>query len=97
MISSLWWTWNGFLKLGKGIETAENQGKIRKYLDYRIVEIGQNTKKSPGDLQRLTVNQTPVTTPDNARIEKNPARIKMFFISLCNRDEEAITLFFIKI
>ena len=27
---------------------------------YSIVEIGQNTKKSPGDLRRLVVTQTPV-------------------------------------
>ena len=28
--------------------------------NYSIVEIGQNTKKSPGDLRRLAVTQTPV-------------------------------------
>ena len=28
--------------------------------NYSIVEIGQNTKKSPGDLRRFVVNQTPV-------------------------------------
>ena len=29
--------------------------------NYSIVEIGQNTKKSPGDLRRLTVTQTPMS------------------------------------
>ena len=28
--------------------------------NYSIIEIGQNTKKSPGDLRRLAVTQTPV-------------------------------------
>ena len=28
--------------------------------NYSIVEINQNTKKSPGDLRRLAVTQTPV-------------------------------------
>ena len=28
--------------------------------NYSIVEIGQNTKKSPGDLRRLADTQTPV-------------------------------------
>ena len=28
--------------------------------NYSIVEYGQNTEKSPGDLRRLTVTQTPV-------------------------------------
>ena len=29
---------------------------------YNIVEIGQNTKKSPGNLRRLAITQTPVKT-----------------------------------
>ena len=28
--------------------------------NYRIIENGQNTEKSPGDLRRLAVTQTPV-------------------------------------
>ena len=28
--------------------------------NYSIVEIGQNTEKSPGDMRRLAVIQTPV-------------------------------------
>ena len=30
------------------------------YTNYSIVEVGQNTAKSPGDLRRLAVNQIPV-------------------------------------
>ncbi len=30
--------------------------------NYSIFENGQNTKKSPGDLKRLAVTQTPVKT-----------------------------------
>ena len=30
------------------------------HLNYSIVEIDQNTEKSPGDLERLAVTQTPV-------------------------------------
>ena len=30
------------------------------YPNYNIVEIGQNTAKSPGDLGRLALTQTPV-------------------------------------
>ena len=32
---------------------------IGNYLNSSIVEIGQNTKKSPGDLRRLAVTQNP--------------------------------------
>ena len=38
-------------------------GNLRRSGDHpnkNIVEIGQNTKKSPGDLWNLSVNQTPV-------------------------------------
>ena len=37
-----------------------DQRKNRDYSDYRIIKIGQNTQKSPRDLRRLTVSQTPV-------------------------------------
>ena len=49
---------------------AQNDGKedgrvgnwrtSRDHLNYSIVKIGQNTEKSPGDLRRLVVTQTPV-------------------------------------
>ena len=32
----------------------------RKHQDYRFNKIGQNTEKSPGNLRRLAVTQTPV-------------------------------------
>ena len=32
----------------------------RDHPDNRIIKINQNTKKSPGDLRRLAVTQTPV-------------------------------------
>ena len=35
--------------------------------NYSIVEIGQNTKKSPGDLRRLTVTKTPVRNHQQMR------------------------------
>ena len=37
--------------------------KKRDYPDYSIADIGQNTPKSPGDLKRLGVTQTPQKTP----------------------------------
>ena len=46
--------WNGGIK---------NQRKNRDDKDPIIVKIGQNTEKSPGDLRRLVVTQTPVKDP----------------------------------
>ena len=37
-----------------------NNGMGGDHPNYSIVEIGQNTEKSPGDLRRLAVTQTPV-------------------------------------
>ena len=34
--------------------------KSEIHRNYCIIEIGQNTEKSPGDLRRLAVTQTPV-------------------------------------
>ena len=37
-----------------------NQRTSGGHPDYSIIKIGQNTEKSPGDLRRLAVTQTPV-------------------------------------
>ena len=42
----------------KGTGRVENQRKNPDHPDYRMVEIGQNTEKSPGNLRNLAV--TPV-------------------------------------
>ena len=46
----------------KGLVEGRGDLEIRgrEYPNYRIVEISQNTEKSPGDLGRLAVSQTPV-------------------------------------
>ena len=42
----------------KGLEGLEVGGRVE--INYNIIENGQNTEKSPGDLRRLAVTQTPV-------------------------------------
>ena len=37
-----------------------NNGMAGDCPNYSVVEIGQNTEKSPGDLKRLAVSQIPV-------------------------------------
>ena len=46
--------------LERGLENLKNQRMNRSHPDYSIVEIDQNTEKSPGGLRRLAVTQTPV-------------------------------------
>ena len=46
--------------IGTRTGALSNNGMGGDCRNYSIVEIGQNTEKSPGDLRRLTVSQTPV-------------------------------------
>ena len=46
----------------KGTESGGlgNKRMIGDHTNYSIVEVGQNTEKSPGGLRRFAVTQTPV-------------------------------------
>ena len=46
-------------RLGKGDGRHGNQRPSGDLPDYRILKIGQNTEKSPGDLNKFAVTQTP--------------------------------------
>ena len=54
-----WWTRNDPLRLGKGAG-VRNRRTSRDHPNYSIAKVGQNTEKSPGDLRRPVVTQTPV-------------------------------------
>ena len=47
-------------RISTGIGEHGNNWTNKDHPNYSIVEIGQNTKKSPGNLRRLAVTQTPV-------------------------------------
>ena len=49
------WRWPG-----KKIDGIGNQRQNRVYSDQSTVEISQNTEKSPEDMRRLDLTQTPV-------------------------------------
>ena len=46
--------------LVKGLKDLENNRTSGDNSNYCIIEISQNTEKSPGDLKRLAVTQIPV-------------------------------------
>ena len=46
------------------------------YPNYSIGEFGQNTKKSPGDLKRLAVIQTPVENHLQMLVQKTLKGVK---------------------
>ena len=53
-----WCTWNSLQKLDKRPGKFVNQKTNRHHPNYKIVVIGQDTKKRLGDLSRLAVAQT---------------------------------------
>ena len=56
-----WWTRNNPQRLGKETGRVGNRGTSRYHPNHTsIVKISQNIEKSPGDLRRLAVTQTPV-------------------------------------
>ena len=55
-----WCARSGPQKLVKRTERLRNQRTNGDYPDYSIIQIGQNTKKSPGDLRRVAVTQPPM-------------------------------------
>ena len=52
--------WYSHQMIGKRTRGVENKGTSRENPNYSIAEIGQNTEKSPGDLERLVVTQISV-------------------------------------
>ena len=44
----------------KGLEDSEVNGRVVTIQNDSIIEEGQNTEKSPGDLRRLALTQSPV-------------------------------------
>ena len=53
-------SWYSHRKIIKWIERLGNMGTSGDHPNYYIIENGQNTEKSPGDMRRLAVTQTPV-------------------------------------
>ena len=53
-----WCTCNNPQGIGKDIGKLGNERTSGDQPDYRIIKIGQNTKKSLGDLRRIAVTQT---------------------------------------
>ena len=55
-----WCSWYSHQRIYKGTERLENKSTSGDHPNYSIIEIGQNTEKSPGDLKRLAVTQISV-------------------------------------
>ena len=58
--SCYWYVWYSHQRFATGTGGLGNKRTNGDHQNYSIVEIVQNTKKSPGDLRRLAVTQTPV-------------------------------------
>ena len=52
--------WYSHQRIGTGTGGLGNNRTCGDHPNYSIVEIGQNTEKSPGDLRRVAITQTPL-------------------------------------
>ena len=85
-------TWNDFKMIGKGTGKIGNQKTSRNHPSYSFVKISQNIEKSPGDLRRIAVSQTPVKDHELALVgKKNLQIITITTVIICrlygDRDE----------
>ena len=55
-----WCTWNNPQRVGTWTGGFENKRTREDHPNYSIIKISQNTEKSPADLRRLAVIQTPM-------------------------------------
>ena len=71
-----WRTWSSPQSISKETGRLGNKRINENHPDYSIFKIGQNTKKSPGDLKRLAVTQTPVENHQLTLVWKTIKRVK---------------------
>ena len=55
-----WCFWCSHQRITKGTGGLEGRRTSGDHPNYNIIENSQNTEKSPGDLRRLAITQTPV-------------------------------------
>ena len=65
-----WCTWDNLQRFCKGAKCLGNTSLSRDHQDYIIIKIVQNIKKSPGDLRKIAVSQTPVINHQLTLLEK---------------------------
>ena len=71
-----WCTCNTHERIGKGTGGLRNKRTSGDHSNKGIDEIGQNAKKSLGDLKRLSVSQTPVVNHQLTMVIKNYQWVK---------------------
>ena len=73
-------TWYSHQRIGTGTGGFRNKRMSGDHPNYSIVEISQNTKKSPWEFRRLAVTQNPVKKPSATAGVKNPQISKIIII-----------------
>ena len=66
-----WCFWHNNQRIIKGTGGLGSWWASGDHPNNYIIKYGQNTEKSPGDLRRLAVTQTPVKRPSANANEKN--------------------------
>ena len=77
-----WCSWYNHQRFGKMTRWHGNKRMGGDNSNYSIVEIGQNTEKSPGDLKRLAVTQTPERNHRLTLVWKTRKGVKLIIIKI---------------
>ena len=72
-----WCAWCSQQRFGTGTGGLKNKRTSGDYLNYSIIEIGQNTEKSPGDLRKLAVTHDPVKNHQQKLVWKISQKISL--------------------
>ena len=78
-------TRNNPQRIGKGTWRLGNERTSRDHPDYIIIKIGKNTEKSPGDLRRLVVIQTPAENHQLTLVRTAPKGIIIMIIIILSK------------
>ena len=73
-----WRTQHSHQRIGTRTERLRNKRLSRDHPNYSIIKTSRNTEKSPGDLRRLALTQTPVGNPRLTMEEKNSQKSKIW-------------------
>ena len=79
-LSTNWYALYNLQRIGKEIRRLGNK-KNRDHPNYSVIKFGQNTEKSPGDMRRHIINQTPMRNHHVMLAGKNLKGIKKKFSS----------------
>ena len=87
-----WCSWYSHERIGFRTGGLGNKRRDGVHPNYSIIEIGQNTEKSPGDLKRFTIIQTPVRNNRSTLLRKVVIIMIIITLGNCQRTKKTLNM-----